>query len=120
MDGTCTGEHGIGQGKIGFLEHELGAGVDVMRTIKRGARSRRHPQSGQDLAGGEEHRARAEPGARKLTIRVIYSDSFASWTWVGRGVNEHGRVAQTGRTVIQRPTMEAGQTRRHSPEYSSC
>ncbi|TIW91703.1 MAG: FAD-binding oxidoreductase, partial [Mesorhizobium sp.] len=34
MDGTCTGEHGIGQGKIGFLRHELGHGVDIMRTIK--------------------------------------------------------------------------------------
>ena len=34
MDGTCTGEHGIGQGKIAFLDRELGAAVDVMRTIK--------------------------------------------------------------------------------------
>jgi D-lactate dehydrogenase (cytochrome) len=34
MDGTCTGEHGIGQGKIGFIEPELGHSVDVMRTIK--------------------------------------------------------------------------------------
>ena len=34
MDGTCTGEHGIGLGKIDFLESELGDAVDVMRTFK--------------------------------------------------------------------------------------
>ena len=34
MDGTCTGEHGVGQGKIAFLPYELGAGVEVMRAIK--------------------------------------------------------------------------------------
>jgi D-lactate dehydrogenase (cytochrome) len=36
MDGTCTGEHGVGQGKIKYLEAEHGkAGVEVMRALKR-------------------------------------------------------------------------------------
>jgi D-lactate dehydrogenase (cytochrome) len=36
MEGTCTGEHGVGLHKMGFLVTETGAGaVDMMRTIKR-------------------------------------------------------------------------------------
>jgi len=35
LDGTSTGEHGIGTGKIAFLERELGEAVDVMRAVKR-------------------------------------------------------------------------------------
>jgi len=35
MEGTCTGEHGIGFGKIGSLKKEIGEAVDLMRTIKK-------------------------------------------------------------------------------------
>jgi D-lactate dehydrogenase (cytochrome) len=35
MDGTCTGEHGVGQGKMKYLEKELGPeALDAMRMIK--------------------------------------------------------------------------------------
>jgi D-lactate dehydrogenase (cytochrome) len=34
MEGTCTGEHGVGQGKAKYLKAEIGAGLGVMRAIK--------------------------------------------------------------------------------------
>jgi D-lactate dehydrogenase (cytochrome) len=35
MGGTCSGEHGVGIGKMKYLEAEHGPALEVMRTIKR-------------------------------------------------------------------------------------
>jgi D-lactate dehydrogenase (cytochrome) len=35
LGGTCTGEHGVGVGKMRYLEAEHGDAMDVMRAIKR-------------------------------------------------------------------------------------
>ena len=34
MDGTCTGEHGVGVGKRNALEKEHGEAINLMRAIK--------------------------------------------------------------------------------------
>jgi D-lactate dehydrogenase (cytochrome) len=35
LGGTCTGEHGVGTGKMKYLEAEHGASLDLMRVLKR-------------------------------------------------------------------------------------
>jgi len=51
MDGTCTGEHGIGLGKKKYLEQEHGAALEPMKAIKRALDSKNimNPQKILDL-----------------------------------------------------------------------
>ncbi|MEE2655518.1 MAG: FAD-linked oxidase C-terminal domain-containing protein [Pseudomonadota bacterium] len=35
MEGTCTGEHGVGMGKLKYLEEEFGDALDIMHNLKR-------------------------------------------------------------------------------------
>jgi D-lactate dehydrogenase (cytochrome) len=35
LGGTCTGEHGVGSGKVKYMKAEHGDAVDVMLAIKR-------------------------------------------------------------------------------------
>ena len=52
MEGTCTGEHGVGQGKRKYLKAELGDGLAVMRAIKTALDPLDILNPGQDLSAG--------------------------------------------------------------------
>ena len=52
MDGTCTGEHGVGLGKREALVDELGDSVDIMREIKRALDPRGIFNPGKIFVGG--------------------------------------------------------------------
>ncbi|HEX8492918.1 MAG TPA: FAD-linked oxidase C-terminal domain-containing protein [Pyrinomonadaceae bacterium] len=56
MGGTCTGEHGVGQGKIDYAAIEHGSSIDTMRVIKRALDPKNLLNPGKMLGGTERTR----------------------------------------------------------------
>ena len=90
LEGTCTGEHGVGVGKIEYLDEELGKGtVNLMETVKR---------------------------TRESSVPPLV---FLLLT-MGGDPNEMGRNITNAMTVDPLNLLNPGKVSRHIRAYADC
>ena len=74
MEGTCTGEHGVGQKKIQYVEEEFSpATLDLMRRVKHAFDPEQSDQSGKNRATVGEFRRSGRGGLPGRPLVVTFA-----------------------------------------------